>query len=334
MRQSKLGLATGLGLALLSYAALVGWARRTLVRDRPPAELEAALQAWLGEAGLHGRSRYFHTRVGRVHVLLAGHSGSPVLLLPGLASSAGDFAELLAQLARHHRVAAIDLPGGGLSDPVSFGGHPRQAWSEVVSAVADQLGVRQFDLVGHSLGGLAAGGFAIANPERVSRLVLISPLGFSRRIPLLWSFARIPGALDLRGLHERWLLTHGARRLPDRLERADRENPDSAWGRYRLLVGRRQGHASDLDLIGRLLQPFGLRPESQLLPALGLLADRTLVLWGDRDRHLPLRDAEPEIRYYRDFQLEVVPGEGHLLPVLEPLLTARLITDFLEPSES
>ena len=329
MRRSKLGLATGLGLSLLGYAALVGRARRTLVTDSPPAALEAALQTWLAEAGLQARSLYIHTPAGRVHVLLAGHSGRPVLLLPGLGASTGDFAELLAGLARLHRVAAIDLPGGGLSDPVGFAGHPRQAWNEVVGSVADQLGFSQFALVGHSLGGLAAGGFAIANPDRVRQLVLISPLGFGRRTPLLWNFSMVPGLMDIRGLYERQLLTRRAGPRPERSGRADREDPESAWGRYRLLAGQRFGHGSDLDLVGRLLQPFGLRPESQLLPALGLLAGRTLVLWGGHDRRLPLRDAEPELRYFKDFRLEVVPGAGHLLPVVEPHLTARLITDFL-----
>jgi pimeloyl-ACP methyl ester carboxylesterase len=334
LRRSKLGLATGLGLGVLGYAALVGVARRTLVSDPPPAQLEEALQGWLAEVRLTAIHRYVHTPVGRVHVLLAGQGPRAVLVLPGLGSSAGEFARLLARLGRQHRVAAIDLPGSGLSEPVSFAGHPRQAWNTVITAVADELGLPQFTLVGHSLGGLAAGGYAIAHPERVRQLVLISPLGFGRRFPLLWNFAKVPGLMDLRGLYDRALLILGSRRRPGQEGDADEGHPQTAWDRYRLLVGLRFGGGSDLDLIGRLLQPLRLRSESQLLPALGLLSGRTLVLWGGRDRRIGVGDAQRELRYFKGLRLEVVPGAGHLLPVLEPSLTARLITEFLGDSRS
>ncbi|MGC2191292.1 MAG: alpha/beta hydrolase [Candidatus Dormiibacterota bacterium] len=334
MRRSKLGLATGLGLGVLGYAALVGLARRTLVSDPPPAQLEAALQGWLAEVRLPAIHRYVHTPVGRVHVLLAGQGHRAVLVLPGLGSSAGEFARLLAQLGRHYRVAAIDLPGSGLSEPVSFAGHPGQAWNAVLTAVADELGLPQFTLVGHSLGGLAAGGYAIAQPERVRQLVLISPLGFGRRFPLLWNFAMVPGLMDFRGLYDRSLLILGSRRRPGQQGGADDGDPQTAWDRYRLLVGLRFGRGSDLGLIGRLLQPLRLRSDSQLLPALGLLSGRTLVLWGGRDRRIAVGDAERELRYFKGLRLEVVPGAGHLLPIVEPNLTARLVTEFLGESSS
>jgi len=330
VRRSKLGLATGLGLGLLGYAALVRRSRRTLVSDPPLGDLEAALKEWLAEAGLTAIDRYVHTPVGRVHVLLAGQGDSTVVVLAGLGASAGDFAELLARLARQHRVVAIDLPGSGLSDPIRFPGHPRRPWDQVITAVADQLGLSEFNLVGHSLGGLAAGGFAIDHPNRVRQLVLISPLGFSRRVPLLWNLSMVPGTMDLRGLYERAMLR---RRLEEPGDRDGRSGHRGEWGvardLYRRRTGFRFGHGSDLDLVGRLLQPLGLRPESRLLPALGLLSGRVLVLWGSEDRRMPLPDAQAEIQYFKGIRLEVVPGLGHLLPVHRPDVAAQLITDFL-----
>ncbi|HUY54438.1 MAG TPA: alpha/beta hydrolase [Candidatus Nanopelagicaceae bacterium] len=330
MSRSKLGLATWLGLSVLGYVALVGRARRTLVADPPPAELESALQGWLREAGLEAIHRYVHTPVGRVHVLLAGRGERAVLVLPGLGASSGDFAELLTRLGRHHRVAAIDLPGSGLSDPVSFQGHPRRAWNQVVKTVADELGLTDFTLVGHSLGGLAAGGFAIANPGRVRQLVLISPLGLSRRVPLLWTFAMVPGVMDLRGLYERTQLVRHTGRRQNQPRSAVQGVAETAWDKYRLLTGLRFGRGSDLGIVGRLFKPSGLRTESQLLPALGLLSGRTLVLWGGHDRRLPLHDSASELQPFKGLKLKVVPGAGHLLPVVEPSLTAQLITDFLK----
>ena len=329
MRRSKLGLGTGLGLGVLGWVALVGWAKRSLVADPPPPELEAALDQWLAQVGLKPLHRFVATPVGRIHVLLTGQGKQVVLVLPGLGASGGEFAELLARLSRHHRVAAIDLPGTGLSDPVSFRGHPRRAWNEVITAVASELEIAQFSLVGHSLGGLAAGSYALAHQEQVPRLILVSPLGLSRRVPILWNLALVPGLMDLRGWFERVRLRRQAgARGGGGAERVDGDL-GRVRNRYRLLVGLRFGRGADLELIGRLLQPFRLRTESQLLPALGLLAERTLVLWGGHDRRLPLRYAQPALDFFKDLRLEVVPGAGHLLPVTEPNLTAHLIADFL-----
>jgi pimeloyl-ACP methyl ester carboxylesterase len=282
------------------------------------AELESALNRRLDQAGLAASHRYVHTPAGRVHVLVGGRGEGTLLFVPGMGASAGDFTELLAQLARRHRVVAIDLPGSGLSDPVAFKGHPGRCWNQVILGVADQLGITKFDLVGHSLGGLAVGGFAIAHQERVGKLVLLSPLGLSRRIPLHWNLALVPGSMDLLAFSRRLAFAASA-------------GGESAKGddSYPRLVGTRFGSGSDLTLVARLLQPLRLRAESELLPALGLLSGRVLVIWGTEDGQLRLRDAAPQLSYFPGIRLEVLQGARHLFPATEPERTARLITDFL-----
>ncbi|MFZ0995475.1 MAG: alpha/beta fold hydrolase [Candidatus Dormiibacterota bacterium] len=318
MNRPKLDLAIGLGLTVCGYAALVGWARRAAVSDPPMAEMESALNRRLDQAGLAASHRYVHTPAGRVHLLVGGTGESTLLFVPGLGASAGDFPELLAQLARRHRVVAVDLPGSGLSDPVAFKGHPGRAWNQVISAVTEQLGIGEFDLVGHSLGGLAVGGFAISHPERPRRLVLLSPFGLSRRIPLHWNLALVPGSMDLLAFSRRLALARSA-------------GSESARGddRYLELVGTRFGSGSDFNLVARMLRLLRLRAESELAPALGLLSGRALVIWGSEDGQLPLPDAARQLSYYPGIQLEILPGAGHLFPATQPESTARLITAFL-----
>jgi pimeloyl-ACP methyl ester carboxylesterase len=329
LRRSKLGLASGLGLSLFGYASLVAWARRTLVIDTPLVELRGALAGWLAEANLNATSRFIHTPVGRVHVLVAGQGREAVVLIPGLGASAADFAELIARLAVDHLVIGIDLPGTGLSDPVGFPGHPQDAWNQVMTTVADQLGLTGLTLIGHSLGGLAAGAYAIAHPERVSKLVLISPVGLDRRIPLLWNLSMVPGLMHLRGLYQRSIASPPGRFRGWTSPGVQRRQAGSAGERYRRQVSLRFGSGADLELISRLLRPLELRPESRLLPALGLLSGRVQLIWGDRDHRLPLQRAQRDLGYFPGLRLDVVPGAGHLLPVLEPDRTARLISDFL-----
>jgi len=318
VKRPKLDLAIGLGLTAFGYAALVGWARQAAVCDPPMAELESALDRRLDDAGLVASHRYIRTPVGRVHALVGGGGPSVLLFVPGLGASAGDFPELLAQLARRHRVVAIDLPGSGLSDGVAFKGHPTRPWSQVITAVADQLGLAEFDLVGHSLGGLAAGGYAIANQERVKRLVLLSPLGLSRRIPIHWNLALVPGSMDLLAAWRRLASAHNAG-----------SDAERGHDRYASLVGSRFAHGSDLDLVTRLFQPLRLRSESELLPALGLLSGRVLVVWGSEDGQLLLRDVAPQLNYFPGIKLKVLQDAGHLFPATLPEITAGLLTEFL-----
>lgn len=87
-------------------------------------ELESHLDGWMAELALSVRHHYVDTPVGRVHVLAAGEGDDALVLLPGLAASAGEFGRLIKRLSSRHRVVAIDRPGTGLSDPVSFGGPP------------------------------------------------------------------------------------------------------------------------------------------------------------------------------------------------------------------
>ncbi|HVC23808.1 MAG TPA: alpha/beta hydrolase [Candidatus Dormibacteraeota bacterium] len=300
--------------------------------DTPMLELTTALEDWLAEAHLAASSQFAHTPVGRVHVLVAGQGRCPLVLVPGLGASSADFAALLACLATDHLVVGIDLPGTGLSDPVGFKGHPREAWDQVITAVADRLGLTEFTLIGHSLGGLAAGAYAISHPERVSKLVLLSPFGIGRRIPFLWNFSMVPGLMQLRGLYQR-AVTPPPRPFPGWTSPGvQRCEMGSAGERYRRRVSLRFGSGSDLELIGRLLQPLALRSESQLLPALGLLSGRVQVIWGEEDRRLPLHRAQAELDSFPGLRLDVVPGAGHLLPVMHPTRTATLIRDFLGTS--
>jgi pimeloyl-ACP methyl ester carboxylesterase len=101
---------------------------------------------------------------------LAGE-GPPLILLHGLAGSARWWRHNVPALSRRFRVAAIDLPG--------FGSSHRDArlilheTAGQLLSVMDRLGFERAHVVGHSMGGLVAGGLAADHPERVDRLVLV-----------------------------------------------------------------------------------------------------------------------------------------------------------------
>ena len=108
--------------------------------------------------------------------------GTPLVCLHGLLDSSATWHSLLEHpLHRQREAFAFDLPGFGNSDC------PEHATVEemalVVSSALAGLGVKRFDLIGHSLGGAVAVALAAHTPRRVSSLFLIAPAGFGA-IPL------------------------------------------------------------------------------------------------------------------------------------------------------
>lgn len=323
-----LAIGSGLGaLATGGYATAVGLARGRSAVGAAQGHIESILDQLLADLGASGIHKYVSTGVGRIHAMELGEGDPPLIFLHGLGASAGSYCGLITELAKGRRVVAIDRPGSGLSDSVRFAGHPRPAWNQVVTEVADALGIAGFDLVGHSLGGLAAGGFAVDNPDRVGKLALLAPVGLSPHLPAQWAVAMVPGIMDLL-----WAL--------DRSEmgrQVARDEPDIrgvSWGPvqvgqdlvgYRYAVSKRFGRGSDLDTIPRLMKPFRFHLESLLLPGLGLLADRTLVVWGDQDAQVALPPAREQLASYPRIELRVLSDRDHLFPFEEPRQTADLI---------
>lgn len=101
-----------------------------------------------------------------------GGTGRPFVLVHGFTGSSDDFVDVLPALAQHGRTVAFDNRGHG--DTTNPGtGYTLEQMATDVGAGLDALGVDECDLLGHSLGGMVALRFVLANPERVASLVLM-----------------------------------------------------------------------------------------------------------------------------------------------------------------
>lgn len=136
---------------------------------------------------------------GRMRVRLHGAPDEPLAIgVPGLSANAFSFEALGSHLALQSRtLAAVDLRGRGRSPPGKPGSHGWENHARDVLAVADQLGAKRFDFVGHSMGAFV--GLVLANlaPERLRRLVLIDAIGVPdpRAMPPIFGAAQRLGAV-------------------------------------------------------------------------------------------------------------------------------------------
>jgi pimeloyl-ACP methyl ester carboxylesterase len=124
------------------------------------------------------RRAYFDCRFGQLHVRTAfpatgGFDEQVTLIcLHPEHSSSRLFARFLSEIADVRSVYAPDLPGRGESDP-----SPASSIADAAGAIsdlADDLRLRQIDLLGVHTGAAVAMELAAARPELVRRLVLVS----------------------------------------------------------------------------------------------------------------------------------------------------------------
>jgi pimeloyl-ACP methyl ester carboxylesterase len=136
-------------------------------------------QAVLAQAG-NERLLWVDGQAGRLRVSDGGSGGTPVLFVHSLAGNLRQWSNQLAHLRSNRRAVAFDLRGHGESDKPSGADYSLEGVAADIDAVANQLGLDRFVLVGHSFGGGAVATYAGAHPERVAGLFLVDPIGDQR----------------------------------------------------------------------------------------------------------------------------------------------------------
>ncbi len=91
------------------------------------------------------------------------------------------FRGVLPAFAEHFRCLVLEFPGFGVSD--DFGGHPMVTAFGAVPTFVDALGLEQVSIVGNSMGGAVGINYAIANPDKVTKLVTIGGIGTNLLTP-------------------------------------------------------------------------------------------------------------------------------------------------------
>ncbi|MBI4409667.1 MAG: alpha/beta fold hydrolase [Gemmatimonadetes bacterium] len=269
----------------------------------------AAMRRLLALGGVEAKSRFAYVAGARLHYLEAG-AGEPLVLLQGASGGAANWYRVLGPLAAHFRVLALDLPGFGLSDPLNVEAPLGAGGAEVVSAWLGAAAIERCALVGTSLGGLLALRLAQREPGRVRRLVLLDAVGLGRELPLLVRCAGLPGLgrLLLRPTRS------GTAWLFRRLLTSDRSRLDAAhqaalidylWSSARAGDARGMARA-----VRRFADPGGQR-EVLTDAELEALRVPVLVVWGERDRFVPLAHALRAAARIPGAELRILAGVGH-----------------------
>ena len=266
----------------------------------------------------------------RIRCLMAGQTGSSVLLLHGggYDSASLSYGPSIEPISQSHTVFAPDWPGYGESDKPDTK-YTTEYYEIFLGHLMDALGLEKASLVGISIGGALSLAFSLRSPQRVERLVLVDSLGLGKEVPgrvITYAIVRLPLLNRLvwaamgrsRGM-VRWSLRtvfHDPQAVSnsfvdDVFLEAKKPGAGQAW---------RSWQRSEIGLGGY---------RTNFVDELHTLAVPTLILHGEEDRYVPVSWARRARTLIEDSELSVIPQCGHWLTREKPTEFSRAVLGFL-----
>ena len=242
-----------------------------------------------------------------VHLRDTGPRAGPVLMLiHGSNASLHTWEPWAERLGKTWRIVRTDLPGHGLTGASPTRDYSPAAFVDVIERIRAKLGVDHMVLAGNSMGGGVAWHYALAHPEHLRALVLVDSVGQpdpgNRKPPLAFRVARMPVLRTIAAqITPRSLIADSLPGVFGDPKLADAAMVDRYWELLRYPGNR----AATLDR-------FALTPDSATDAQLAALKLPVLILWGERDRLIPVSSGEWLHARIPGSKLIVYPGTGHL----------------------
>jgi pimeloyl-ACP methyl ester carboxylesterase len=247
-----------------------------------------------------------------------------LLLIHGGGVSLHTYNEWVEILKKDFRVVRLDVPGFGLTShpdpPVNYS---RELWLNCINQFVNQLNLKRFSVIGNSLGGYLAWNYTIAFPEKVHSLILIDPVGYPQKFPLLLNLATYPLVGDFaKVMMPRFMVKMCLKEVygnPDLLtdEFIDRSheiiNLPGAKSDFIAILRKMKAKASD-PLLGRCIKNIKCP---------------VLIQWGELDSWLPVQLTDKWASDLPGATIIKYPDLGHIPYVEEPYKTAQDARKFL-----
>jgi pimeloyl-ACP methyl ester carboxylesterase len=271
------------------------------------------------------RSKFVHVDGMRIHYQEFGDGAQPpVILIHGYTSSVYSWHRSAPRIAEAgFRVIALDLVGFGYSDKPRYFEYTIDAQARMVTRFMDRLGIGAATIVGCSYGGAVAATIAIDEPERVEKLILVDAVinDDLKSHPIL-RLASVPGIGEIVTpflADSRALLRHrmsgtlapaSHHLITDERVNAILRPLHAADGHHSLLATSRNWNASRLTRDAHLItQP-------------------TLIVWGEQDTVVPIRDGYTLRDSIFGSRLMVIKDCGHVPQEEQPRLFTKLVSEF------
>ncbi|ASW02624.1 alpha/beta fold hydrolase [Paraburkholderia aromaticivorans] len=274
-------------------------------------------------------SRFVRIKEGdrdvQLHYNDAGQGAETVVMLHGSGPGASGWANFNRNVeplvAAGYRVILMDCLGWSKSDPVVCDGSRSELNARSLQGLLDALDIERVHIIGNSMGGHSAVAFALANPRRVGKLVLMGggtggPSQFvpmpTEGIKLLQGLYREPTIENLKRMMN--VFVFDAQALTDDLMQARLDN----------MLARR-------DHLENFVKSLAANPKqfNDFGPRLGEIAAPTLVIWGRDDRFVPMDVGLRLVAGMQNAEMHIFSRCGHWAQWEHAEKFNRMVVDFL-----
>ncbi len=254
--------------------------------------------------------------------------GQAIVFVHGLSGSWPNWLEQLPVLGAERRALALDLPGFGHS-PMPAGEISISGYARLLDRLMGELAIDAAVVVGNSMGGFIAAELAIAFPQRVERLVLVSAAGVSttahpgvlRALPAMRRMELVLAGTGAWVAAQSDTVARRARLRSALLDLVVR-HPDRLPAPLAAEQLRGAGKPGFLQALQAVLD-YDVR---ERLPE---IACPTLIVWGARDRLIPVRDADVFAELIPNSRKVVFEDTGHMAMLERPAAFNALLKEFL-----
>lgn len=242
-----------------------------------------------------------------LHFRVTG-SGPNLLLVHGVTSSLHTWSGWHEQLSKSFRVISFDVPSFGLTGPHPKDDYSLEMYMRAIDNLLNHLNVEQTYMAGNSFGGYLTWNYALHNPKRLLKIALLDAAGIDSKRESIKDFGFklflnpitkvvahrfTPRPVLKQSLHN----AYGDRsKVTDELI--------STYYHMLLRNGNRRGFS---DVLGKTI----LHGKDNH-PRIKKVQHPTLIMWGDKDRIIPVKDAAVFEQLIDGSKLIVYKGIGHI----------------------
>ena len=261
----------------------------------------------------------------QLHYNDAGHGGETVVMLHGSGPGASGWANFNRNVeplvAAGYRVILMDCLGWSKSDPVVCDGSRSELNARSLKSLLDALDIERGHIIGNSMGGHSAVAFALANPQRVGKLILMGggTGGPSQFVPM-----PTEGIKLLQGLYREPTIENLKRMMNVFVFDASALTDDLMQARLQNMLARR-------DHLENFVKSLSVNPKqfNDYGPRLGEIVAPTLVIWGRDDRFVPMDVGLRLVAGMQNAEMHIFSRCGHWAQWEHAEKFNRMVTDFL-----
>lgn len=224
-------------------------------------------------------------------------TGAPFILLHGWGANLESFNLIFEELAKKHKVYALDLPGFGKTQL------PLKTWgvsdyAEFIEAFLLKLKIEKATFLGHSFGGRILIKLAAKKPELFEKLILTGAAGIKTKDHLKKNLFKVTAkigktVLSLPGLKS--------------FQQKAKEKLYQTAG------------TNDYLSAGELKETFLKVTKEDLTPFLTKIQVETLLIWGESDLDAPVKDGELMHKLIPNSDLKIIQNAGHFAFIDQPV---------------